>query len=149
MTTPDICERLKSAAASIPRSPVIMPLLLEAANLIESQRSYIKLHAGDCLSLDGEIRMYRDQLEEADAYLERLRGEAAAREWRGIESAPKDGLQGEMVERAARSLCPIDPDSTHEFIAQGRWYRAGYPHWQSWVPDAIAVLKSAFSVGEK
>jgi len=44
------------------------------------------------------------------------------------------------VERVARALCPIDPDSTTQLIVHDKWYRAGTPHWQSWIAEARVAI---------
>lgn len=51
------------------------------------------------------------------------------------------------IERAARALCPIDPDGTREMIFDRIWYRPGLPHWQSHIAQARAVLNAAANRG--
>ncbi len=41
--------------------------------LIRKMLGYIELHAGDCLSLDNEVRLFREQRDEAEAETKRLR----------------------------------------------------------------------------
>ena len=45
-----------------------------------------------------------------------------------------------MIERVARALCPVDPDSDTELTSNGKWYQRGTPHWHSWIGEARAVL---------
>ncbi len=47
------------------------------------------------------------------------------------------------VERVARALCPVDPDSDRELVSNGKWYQAGSPHWQSWIGEAGAAIAAA------